>query len=224
MATLKTKIKIRRDTAANLANVVLEASEPAYATDTKKFAIGDGSTKFSDLKGRVIGPNTSTDNALVRFDGTSGQIIQNSNATIDDNGIIKAAGFGDGTITIKPQSSNEVNFGGTNTDTTIYFGHRATDSRPKPTLYVFGGTAADASIQANKFIKTSSSDNYVLLGGGGHKAISDFALDSEIPDPTDYYWANVKVSTSSSTSTKPTFANNFLVNIATNNVLTPGAD
>ena len=50
MATLKTKIKIRRDTAANLANVVLEMGELAYATDTKKFAIGDGSTKFSELK------------------------------------------------------------------------------------------------------------------------------------------------------------------------------
>lgn len=45
-----------------------------------------------------------------------------------------------------------------------------------------------------------------------------------VPNPSDYYWANVKVSTSSSTSTKPTFANNFLVNIATNNVLTPSAD
>lgn len=50
MATLKTQIQIRRDTAANLANVVLKAGEPGYATDTKKLAIGDGSTKFSSLK------------------------------------------------------------------------------------------------------------------------------------------------------------------------------
>ena len=102
MATIKTQIKLRRDTAANLANVVLVAGEPAYATDTKKFAIGDGTTKFSALK--------------------------------------------------------------------------------------------------------------------------DYGFIPTIPNPSDYYWANVKVSTSSSTSTKPTFANNFLVNIATNNVLTPGAD
>ena len=50
MATLKTKIKIRRDTAANLAEVILDPGELAYATDTKKFAIGDGHTKFSELK------------------------------------------------------------------------------------------------------------------------------------------------------------------------------
>jgi hypothetical protein len=49
MATLKTKIQLRRDTADNLAEVKLEAGEPAYAIDTKKFAIGDGSTKFKSL-------------------------------------------------------------------------------------------------------------------------------------------------------------------------------
>lgn len=53
MATLKTKIQVRRDTAANLANVVLAVAEPCYATDTQKFVIGDGSSKFSDLKDRI---------------------------------------------------------------------------------------------------------------------------------------------------------------------------
>lgn len=92
MATLKTKIQLRRDTAANLKDVKLVLGEPGYATDTKKFVIGDGSTKFSDLKGRIMGPNSSTDHALARFDGTSGQIIQNSNATLDDDGNLKIAG------------------------------------------------------------------------------------------------------------------------------------
>lgn len=166
MATLKTKIHLRRDTAANLKDVKLGLGEPGYATDTKKFVIGDNSTSFSNLKGRTMGPNASTDNALARFDGTSGQVIQDSSVTVDDSG----------------------------------------------------------NLTATKLILKSSSDSYVLLGGGGTKALSDFVLDSELPDPTDYYWANVKVSESSSTSTKPTFANNFLVNIATNNVLTPSAD
>lgn len=95
MATLKTQIQIRRDTAANLANVVLKAGEPGYATDTKKLAIGDGSTKFSALQGRVMGPNTATDNALAKFDGTSGQIIQNSNATLSDAGQLKVVNWKD---------------------------------------------------------------------------------------------------------------------------------
>jgi hypothetical protein len=33
-----------------------------------------------------------------------------------------------------------------------------------------------ANVTATGFTKKDSSDNYVLLGGGGHKAISDFAV------------------------------------------------
>ncbi len=36
--------------------------------------------------GNVQGPASSTDNAIARFDGTTGKIIQNSSITIDDNG------------------------------------------------------------------------------------------------------------------------------------------
>jgi hypothetical protein len=35
-------------------------------------------------------------------------------------------------------------------------------------------------VKANGYIKNNSSDSYVLLGGGGHKAISDFALASSL--------------------------------------------
>ena len=36
--------------------------------------------------GDVVGAASSTDNALVRFDGTTGKVIQNSTATLDDSG------------------------------------------------------------------------------------------------------------------------------------------
>jgi hypothetical protein len=36
--------------------------------------------------GDVDGPASSTDNAVARFDGTTGKVIQNSNVTIDDSG------------------------------------------------------------------------------------------------------------------------------------------
>ena len=36
--------------------------------------------------GSVLGPTTSTDNALARYDGTSGKIIQNSTVTLNDSG------------------------------------------------------------------------------------------------------------------------------------------
>lgn len=38
--------------------------------------------------GNVSGPESSTNNAITRFDSTTGKIIQNSSATIDDNGSI----------------------------------------------------------------------------------------------------------------------------------------
>lgn len=166
MATLKTKIHLRRDTAANLKDVKLGLGEPGYATDTKKFVIGDNSTNFNELKGRTMGPNSATDNALARFDGTSGQVIQNSSVTVDDSG----------------------------------------------------------NLTATKLILKSSSDSYVLLGGGGTKALSDFVLDSELPDPTEYYWANVKVSESSNDSTVPTFSPTFKYKIAAHDKLNPAAD
>lgn len=36
--------------------------------------------------GNVVGPASSTDNAIARFDGATGKLLQNSNPTIDDNG------------------------------------------------------------------------------------------------------------------------------------------
>lgn len=47
--------------------------------------------------GDVVGPASSTDNAIARFDSTTGKLLQNSASTIDDNGTIfpvaTAAGF-----------------------------------------------------------------------------------------------------------------------------------
>jgi hypothetical protein len=55
--------------------------------------------------GDVTGPVSSTDNAITRFDGTTGKIIQNSGATIDDSGNLTAnnvsgTNTGDQTITL----------------------------------------------------------------------------------------------------------------------------
>lgn len=44
---------------------------------------------------------------------------------------------------------------------------------PSQKLHVVG------NVLSNGFIKSGSSDSYVLLGGGGHKAISDFMLKSD---------------------------------------------
>lgn len=46
--------------------------------------------------GDVVGPASSTDNAITRFDGTTGKLIQNSTATLSDDGTfanVNAVGF-----------------------------------------------------------------------------------------------------------------------------------
>jgi hypothetical protein len=46
----------------------------------------------TSASGDVIGPASSTDNAVVRFDTTTGKLIQNSTVTIDDSGVITGSG------------------------------------------------------------------------------------------------------------------------------------
>lgn len=41
--------------------------------------------EVQDIDGKVDGPASSTDNAVARYDGTTGKIIQNSGVTIDDS-------------------------------------------------------------------------------------------------------------------------------------------
>ena len=45
---------------------------------------GNGPSASSDLIGDVDGPASATDNAVARFDGTTGKLIQNSTVTISD--------------------------------------------------------------------------------------------------------------------------------------------
>ena len=81
----------------------------------------------------------------------------------------------DDTMKLYSNNNNELNFGGTNNSGTIYFGYQATDSKAIPTSFIFGSSTGTATVTAKGFIMKDSSNSYVLLGGGGHKAVSDFA-------------------------------------------------
>jgi len=59
--------------------------------------VGDG--VLTMVAGSVIGPAFATDNALVRFDGATGKLVQDSGATIDDSGNITASSFALGAYT-----------------------------------------------------------------------------------------------------------------------------
>lgn len=60
--------------------VALDTGDVAYWDGAAWQAIGGGGG------GDVTGPASSTNDALVRFDGTTGKVIQNSSVTLDDDG------------------------------------------------------------------------------------------------------------------------------------------
>lgn len=55
---------------------------------------------------------------------------------------------GDGTMVMYPQYNNEINFGGSNSSDVLYFGYRATGSRPIPSNFIFGGSKGTATLTA----------------------------------------------------------------------------
>lgn len=77
------------DTVVAGSNITITAN----ANGTKTIAATGGGT------GDVTGPASATDNAIARFDGATGKIIQNSNTTIDDTtGNITAGTYNGNTI------------------------------------------------------------------------------------------------------------------------------
>lgn len=78
--------------------VVLDADDIEDSTTSHKFVTAADLVTLSntsgvntgdqDLSGLVTGAASSTDNAVPRFDGTSGKTIQNSTMTINDSGFV----------------------------------------------------------------------------------------------------------------------------------------
>lgn len=73
-------------------NVVTVSKLSATGTPSSStYLRGDGSWATVSGSGDVVGPASSTDNALVRFDGTTGKLVQNSVATLTDTGTLDTA-------------------------------------------------------------------------------------------------------------------------------------
>jgi hypothetical protein len=47
-----------------------------------------------DLDGYIVGPASATDNGIVRFDGTTGKLAQDSSVTVGDDGYVELNNFG----------------------------------------------------------------------------------------------------------------------------------
>lgn len=86
-------------------------------------------------------------------------------------------------ITDKLVAGNEFNIVNAGFNAEIWFNHLPINDRSKTAsihTYIMGnGAKGMASVTASGFKKKGSNSNYVLLGDGGHKIISDFMLKTD---------------------------------------------
>jgi len=144
--------------------------------------------------GDVTGPGSSTDNAIARFDGTTGKILQNSGPTIDDSGNLT---IGDGT--------GNTYFSNTGSHDLIIWTNGGTDSGK---IRIRDGVNADLSIQpngtgaveisgayklptavtgANDYVLTAQTDGTTAwAAGGGGGAASTIDTTNDTTDASRY--------------------------------------
>ena len=140
--------QIIRSTAG--ASIVLTSSGQTVEQRLTGFGTGD-----------VVGPASSTDNAITRFDGLTGKMIQNSLDTIDDSGNISLPGGAtvDGRdVSVDGAKLDTVATGATNTPLSNVAPANVTKSSASP------GVSAEASRQDHKHDVSTAVAGAVTIG------------------------------------------------------------
>lgn len=116
--------------------------------------------------GAIGGPGSSTDNSLVRFDGTGGDTLQGSGVIVDDSNNVSGVGtLSSGAIT----STGAFILSGTITGaTTVDIG--STDTT------LARSSAGDVSIEGNVIYRAGGTDAVVADGGTGRSSHTAYAV------------------------------------------------
>jgi hypothetical protein len=159
-------------TALGTANQYIRVNSSATGLEYATLAAG----------GDVTGPASSTDNAIARFDSTTGKVIQNSSATITDTGQAAFVGYvqvapntGSGTSGYLELQSNDAGSG----SKTLRFQPSNTASTSTQT-YTFPGNYGTSG----QFLSTDGTGNLTWTTGGGGGASTPYATFTFTGDGT----------------------------------------
>jgi len=157
------------DTAAELLTSTLIVGDIAYTVDTKAWYVADTPTSFTSFGaggavGDVVGPASSTDNALVRYNGTTGKLVQNGVITMSDTGDLNQTAAGLSNYYLNSTGSDSdggravsLTFAGKRANSTInnlvgiYTSHDGTANDDKAKVQIFlndGNDGAFPSVEA----------------------------------------------------------------------------
>jgi len=145
---------------AGIAGVTPVGSTQAVIIDT---ATGELGSVAGGVGGNVVGTPPSTDNAIARYDGITGLLIQNSIITVDDSGF-----FYKSALDFLHERGTQGNFGvGTNALTSITSGNRNTAIGQNALQFITN--SSDCTAVGNGAL--------VLTTGTQNTAVGSFALN-----------------------------------------------
>jgi len=144
--------------------------------------------------GNVIGPDSSTDNALARYDGITGQLIQDSSVTLSDTGelngvtaVTVTAGVTAGTVTATDITSTDITASGslTGASTDAATANTFRDATTKAVNVNAAQGDVARSLPLNQVILSATStpitDGTIQIETSGRPVILMLAASTETP-------------------------------------------